>query len=82
MVMTLLLLLTLASPALAGSVHCTTYEERSLGRWQTLCNDGTRAVTTWSSPLGGWQTTITESPQPSRTCRPHTTGHSLEVRCR
>jgi hypothetical protein len=78
----ILALLLLTTPAWAGSVRCTTYEERSLGRWQTLCDDGTQAVTTWSSTRGGWQTTITESPQSCRTCRPHTTGHSLEVRCR
>ena len=30
------LVFTLASPALAGSVRCTTDEERPLGRWQTL----------------------------------------------
>jgi hypothetical protein len=73
------LLLTLATPAWAGPVRCTTSEARTLRRWQILCDDGTRAVTTWSSTRGGWQTTITESPQPSRTCRPHTTGHQLEV---
>jgi hypothetical protein len=43
------LLLILASPALAGPVRCTTYdEEKTLGRLQTLCADGTRAVSTWS----------------------------------
>jgi len=31
---------------------------------------------------GGWQTTITGSPQPGWACRPSTTGHRLEVRCR
>jgi len=78
----MLLRLALASPALAGAVRCTTSEERSLGRWQTIYDDGTRAVTTWSALGGGWQTTITESPQPGRTCRPSTTGRGLEVRCR
>jgi len=38
------LLLALTMPALAGSpTRCLTYEERSLGRWQTRCDDGTRA---------------------------------------
>ena len=36
-----LLILVWASPALAGSVRCTTYEEKTLGRLQTLCDDGT-----------------------------------------
>jgi hypothetical protein len=60
---TLALLLALASPA----VHCTTYEEKTLGRLQTLCADGTRAVSTWSPTLQQWQTTIT--PPPGRTCQ-------------
>jgi hypothetical protein len=55
----LLLALTLASPALAGPVRCTAYEEKTLGRWQTLCDDGTRAVSTWSSTLQRWGTTVT-----------------------
>jgi hypothetical protein len=79
----LLCFLALASPALAGPrPHCLTYEEKSLGRLQTLCDDGTRAVSTWSPTLRQWQTTITESPQP--TCQglinPRT--RSVEVRCR
>ena len=40
----LLLLLALASPALAGPVRCTTYEEKTLGRLQTLCDDGVRCA--------------------------------------
>jgi hypothetical protein len=76
------LLLALASPALAGPVRCTTVEERTLGRWQTLCGDGTRAVSTWSPTLQRWQTTITASLQPRRTCTLHTTSRGLEVRCR
>jgi hypothetical protein len=40
------LLLALATPALATPTHCTTDEERTLGRLQTLCADGTRAVST------------------------------------
>jgi len=76
------LLLALASPALAGPVRHTTYEEQTLKRLQTLCDDGTRAVSTWSPTLQRWQTTITARPQPGRTCTPHTTGRGLEVRCR
>jgi hypothetical protein len=44
----LVLLFALASPALAGTPsRCTTYEEPTLNHWQTLCDDGTRAVSTW-----------------------------------
>jgi hypothetical protein len=46
----------------AGPMRCTTYEEKPLGRLQTLCDDGTRAVSIWSSTLSRWQTTITEGP--------------------
>jgi hypothetical protein len=78
----ILLLMILASPALAGPVRCITYEEKTLGRWQILCDDGSRAVSTWSSTLQQWQTTVT--PPPGKTC----TGHmhprtqQVEMRCR
>jgi hypothetical protein len=36
-----LLLLALATPALAGP-RCLTYEEKTLDRLQTLCDDGPR----------------------------------------
>jgi len=48
----LLLLLALASPTLAGSVRCTTDKEKTLGRWQTVCSDGSRATSYWSPTLG------------------------------
>jgi hypothetical protein len=48
--------------------RCTTYEEPTLGRLQTLCTDGTRAVSPWSRTLQPWQTTIT--PPLGTTCRP------------
>ena len=76
-----LVLLALASPALAGP-RCLTYEEKSLGRLQTLCDDGTRAVSTWSPTLQRWDTTVT--PQPGQRCtgqlNPRT--QQVEVRCR
>jgi hypothetical protein len=62
----LVLLLVLASPALAGPVRCTTVEEKTLGRLQTLCDDGTRAVSTWSPTRRQWTTTVT--PPPGQTC--------------
>jgi hypothetical protein len=75
-------LLALASPALAGPVRCTTYEEKTLGRLQTLCADGSRAVSTWSSTLQRWDTTVT--PPPGQTCtgqlNPRT--RQWEGRCR
>ena len=78
-----LLALVWASPALAGSrLRCTTYEEKSLGRWQTLCDDGTRAVSTYNRTLQHWDTTVT--PPPGQTCvgRPNPKTRQWEGRCR
>jgi hypothetical protein len=76
------LLLALASPALASPVRCTTYEEKTLGRWQTLCDDGTRAVSTWSPTLRRWDTAVT--PPRGQTCtgRLNLKTHQWEGRCR
>jgi len=76
------LLLALASPALAGPVRCQTYPEPSMGRLQTLCADGTRAVSTWSPTLQQWHTTVT--PPPGQTCtgRLNPKTHQWEGRCR
>jgi hypothetical protein len=53
-----------------------------LGRLQTLCDDDTRAVSTWSSTLQRWDTTVT--PPPGQTCQgqlnPRT--QAVEIRCR
>jgi hypothetical protein len=78
----LALLLALASPALAGPVRCTTYEEKTLGRLQTLCSDGTRAVSTWSPTRQRWDTTVT--PPPGQTCtgQMNVRTKQVEMRCR
>jgi hypothetical protein len=75
------LILALAGPALAGPVRCMTYEERSMGRWQTLCSDGTRAVSTYSRTLSRWESTVTP---PGQTCqgRLNPKTHQWEGRCR
>jgi hypothetical protein len=67
----LALLLALVSPALAGLEHCATCVEKTLCRLQTLCADGTRAVSTWSSTLQQWQTTV--MPPRGKTCTGRTT---------
>jgi hypothetical protein len=55
-----LALLLAAAPWLPPpGVRCQTYEEKSLRRWQTICSDGTRAVSTWNATLGRWDTTVT-----------------------
>jgi hypothetical protein len=39
--------------------RCLTYQEKTLGRLQTLCDDGTRAVSTDHKTLERWDTTVT-----------------------
>jgi hypothetical protein len=75
-----LLLLTLASAALAGT-RCTSYEEKSLGRLQTLCDDGTKAVSRYNTVLERWETTVT--PPAGKTCegRLNPTTRQWEGRC-
>jgi hypothetical protein len=75
------LLLALASPALAGP-RCTTYEEKTLGRLQTLCADGTRAVSTWNRTLERWETTVTPPPGQRCTGQLNPRTQRVEVRCR
>jgi hypothetical protein len=55
-------LLALASPGLGAALSCTTYQERTLGRWQTLCSDGTRATSYWNRTLERWETTVQPAP--------------------
>jgi hypothetical protein len=77
------LLLVLASAAGAGpAVRCQTYPEPTLGRLQTVCSDGTRAISTWSPTLRQWTTTVT--PPPGQTCqgRLNPKTHQWEGRCR
>jgi hypothetical protein len=74
--------LALVSPTLVGPGRCLTYEEKTLGRLQTLCSDSTRAVSTWNKTLERWDTTVT--PPPGQTCQarlnPRT--RQWEGRCR
>jgi hypothetical protein len=79
-----LLGLALAHPALAGTLHCTTYEEKTLQRWHTICDDGTRAVSRYNKMLDRWETTITTSPHRRRTCaaRSDPFTNTVDVHCR
>jgi hypothetical protein len=75
------LLLALASPALAGTTRCTTYEQKTMNQRYTVCDDGTRAVSTWSPTLGRWDTTVLP---PGQTCqgRLNPKTRQWEGRCR
>jgi hypothetical protein len=77
----LALLLLLATPTWAAT-RCTTYQEKTLGRLQTLCDDGTRAVSTYNRTLERWDTTITESLKKSCTGHLNPRTRQVEVRCR
>jgi hypothetical protein len=76
-------LLVLASAALAGPERCTTNEEKTLGRWQTLCPDGARATSYWNRTLERWETTIQRAPGPRRSCttRMHPHMQHVDIRC-
>jgi hypothetical protein len=65
-----------------GATRCTTYEEKTLGRLQTLCDDGTRAIHTYNKTLARWESTVT--PPPGQTCtgRLDPKSRQWEGRCR
>ena len=75
-------LLALASPAWAATTRCTTYAEQTLGRLQTLCDDGTRAISTYNRTLERWESTITSSPGKTYTGQLNPKTHQWEGRCR
>jgi hypothetical protein len=72
--LTLLLLLALSTPTLAGATRCTTAEVKSLGWYETLCGDGTRATHTDNKTLSRWERTITPPPDRSHRGESHTIG--------
>jgi hypothetical protein len=76
-------LLALASPGLGAAVNCTAYQEKTLGRWQTLCADGTRATSYWNRTLKRWETTVQPAPGARRSCptRMHPQMQHVEGRC-
>jgi hypothetical protein len=79
-----LLGLALVNPTWAGTLQCTTYEEKTLQRWHTICDDGTRAVSRYNRSLDRWETTITTSPPGRRTCtaRADPYMNTVDVHCR
>jgi pheromone shutdown protein TraB len=80
--LTVFVLLVLATPALAAPVRCQTHHKPTLNRLQTICDDGTRAVSTWSPTLQQWQTVVT--PPPGLTCTGEVNSKTqhVEGRCR
>jgi hypothetical protein len=78
----LLSLLLWAGVSWAVTTRCTTYEEKTLNRLRTVCDDGTRAVSTYNKTLSRWESTVT--PPPGQTCtgRLHPKTRQWEGRCR
>jgi hypothetical protein len=74
-------LLVLASPALAAT-RCTTYAEKTLGRLHTLCDDGTRGLSTYNKTLERWESTITSPPGKTCTGQMNPRTRQVEGRCR
>jgi hypothetical protein len=72
--------LLLVRPAWAAT-RCLTYEEKSLGRLQALCDDSTRAVSTYNRTLERWDTAITASPRQACTGQMDPRTRQVEVRC-
>jgi hypothetical protein len=79
-----LLGLVWAMPVRAGApVRCITYEEKTLNRWQTICNDGMRATSYRNRTLERRELTIQPAPGIRRSCstRMHSQMNHVEVRC-
>jgi hypothetical protein len=73
--------LLLVHPAWSET-RCITSEEKTLGRPQTLCDNGTRAVSTDNRTLEHWATTVTKGRTPVCTVRMDPTTKQMRVRCR
>jgi hypothetical protein len=76
-------LFALASHGLGAALTCTTYQEKTLGRLQTRCSDGTRATSYWNGTLERWETTVRPAPGARRSCttRMHPQMKHVEIRC-
>jgi len=61
---------------------CFTYEEKTMQRWQTLYDDGTRGTSTYNRPLERWETTITPPLGQRCTGRLNPRTQQVEVHCR
>jgi hypothetical protein len=79
-----LVTLTLASPGLTDELRCTTTENKILQRLETLCFDGTRAISYGNRTLERWETTVQPVPGiwPSSTTRMHPQMTHVNVRYR
>lgn len=60
---TVLEIVALVSPALAGPVHCTSWEDRELKRLVSTCTDGARAITRYDEEVKRWHTEMIRPPK-------------------
>jgi hypothetical protein len=89
-IIALALLLGLTSPALAWAappitgapVHCTTTYNQLLARWETVCEDGTRAITRPNALLDRDETTVMSGPRRDCTGQRNAITQQVEVRRR
>jgi hypothetical protein len=77
-------LLAQSSPAWGATTCCTTCEEKTLGRLQTLSDDGTQATSYWNQTLERWETTVQPAlgARRSGTTQRHPQTKDVEVHCR
>jgi hypothetical protein len=66
----------------AATTRCLTYEEKTLGRLQTLCDDGSRATSYGNRTMERWETPITASLKTACTGPMHPRTRPVEVPCR
>jgi hypothetical protein len=78
----LVALLLWVRPLWAGTTRCLTSEEKIMQRLQTLCDDGTRGISTYNKTLERWDTTLTKGRKPVCTVRMDPTTKQMRVRCR
>src|SRR2546426_8236707 len=86
----IVLLLGLVSPTLAGSgpaipgtpASCTTTYNQLLDRWETVCSDGTRAITRYDQLLDRDETTVLSGPRRDCAGRRNAVTRQVEVHCR
>jgi hypothetical protein len=58
-----LLMLALASAALADTARCTTRYDEVFQRWVTTCTDGSRAITRYDAPFKRYRTDAITPPK-------------------
>jgi hypothetical protein len=78
----LVVLVLWAGVTWAGTMRCTTSEDKTLGRLHTVCDDGTRVTHRWNTALGRWETTATTKPNSSCTGQMNRRTQQVEGRCR